>query len=133
MINVLYVKQRRSQLGMLSCYAIMLGRASFACSGTFIHIFGTHRRYWIGGKIYMSLPDPPLDDLSKMWVLYTWWSIWKARNDFLHKDKSLDPFRIIEVVNRMLQDHITHGMNHSLRKTRFVLKSLKFYLAKKTL
>ena len=54
MINVLFVK-KRTQLGMLSCYTIMLGRVGLARNGAFIHIFGTHFSYWIGGKIYISM------------------------------------------------------------------------------
>ena len=62
-----------------------------------------------------------------------WWSIWKARNDWLHKGKLLDTSHIIELVNIMLQDHITHGMNNSLRKDGIRAEIPKVYLAKKML
>ena len=37
-----------------------------------------------------------------------WWTIWKVRNDFIHRGQSLDPSKIIRLVHKMLEDPTCH-------------------------
>ena len=55
MINVVYVKKKRTQLAMLSYYGIMLGRVGLACGRVFIPIFSVCWSYWSGGRTYVSM------------------------------------------------------------------------------
>ena len=48
----------------------------------------------------VSLTIKPLlrDDHSRMWVWTMWWTLWKARNEFIFKGKQMNSTNIILLV-----------------------------------
>lgn len=52
-----------------------------------------------GGKnvCEFNSPSPILsNDLSEVWILASWWSIWKGRNEFIFKGKALRPLEVMQ-------------------------------------
>ena len=45
-----------------------------------------------------------------------WWTIWNARNGFIHRGQSLDPSKIIGLVHKMLEDPSCHYRDIPVKK-----------------
>lgn len=54
--------------------------------------------------------SPLSSDLSKMWILSSWWTIWKAGCDYLFWVTSLRPPRMIILVNKLVEGVSTHNV-----------------------
>eukprot|EP00268_Persea_americana_P009670 TRINITY_DN13874_c2_g1_i1.p2 TRINITY_DN13874_c2_g1~~TRINITY_DN13874_c2_g1_i1.p2 ORF type:complete len:100 (+),score=12.88 TRINITY_DN13874_c2_g1_i1:1523-1822(+) len=51
-----------------------------------------------------------------MQVLSMWWTIWKARNDFIHRSQPLHPHNIMGLFRKMLEGPTSYIGDHPNRK-----------------